>query len=70
MRTIEDVLNDLRSLFVEMPDRRLKPEEVQLLCSIDPTICRMLLKVLVDEVFLCIKPDGQYARVIDRKRAS
>jgi len=65
MRTIEDVLNRLRAEFLEMPCLRLKPEQVQRLCGVEPTICRMMLDLLVDEKFLCLKSDGRYARLTD-----
>ena len=65
MRTIEDVLNRLRAEFFEMPGLRLKPDQVQRLCGVDRTICQMVLDVLVDEGFLCVKLDGHYARLTD-----
>ena len=45
-----------------MPELRLKPEQVQRLCGIERVLCQMVLDALVDEKFLCVKPDGQYAR--------
>jgi len=65
MRTIEDVLDRLRAEFLEMPGLRLRPEQVQRLCGVEPTICRMMLELLVDEKFLCLKLDGHYARLTD-----
>ena len=65
MRTIEDVHNRLRAEFLEMPGLRLKPEQVQRLCGVERTICQMVLDVLVDEKFLCVKSDGHYARLTD-----
>jgi hypothetical protein len=65
MRTIQDVLNRLRSEYLEMPGLCLKPEQVQRLCGVERTICQMVLDVLVDERFLCAKLDGHYARLTD-----
>jgi len=65
MRTIDDVLNRLRAEFLEMPCLRLKPEQVQRLCGVEPTICQMVLDLLVDEKFLCLKSDGAYTRSTD-----
>ena len=63
MRTIEDVLNRLRAEFLEMPDLRLNSEQVQRLCGVERTICQMVLDLLVDEEFLCVKLDRHYARL-------
>jgi hypothetical protein len=63
MRTIEDVLSGLRAEFLEMPGLRLNPEQVQRLCHVESTICQMMLDVLVDEKFLCVKLDGRYAHI-------
>ena len=65
MKTIEDVLNRLRAEFLEMPGLRLKPNQVQRLCGVDRTMCQMVLDVLVEEEFLCVKSDGHYARLTD-----
>ena len=72
MRTIDDVLNRLRANgaetrlraeFLEMPGLRLKPDQVQRLCGVERTMCQMVLDVLVDEEFLGVTLDGQYARL-------
>jgi hypothetical protein len=65
MRTIEDVLNRLRAEFLEMPGLRLTPEQVQRLCGIERTLCQLILDSLVNAKFLCVKPDGHYARLTD-----
>jgi hypothetical protein len=65
MRTIEDVLNHLRAEYLEMPGLRLKPEQVQRLCGIERTVCQLALDSLLESKFLCLKPDGAYARVTD-----
>src|ERR1700722_20879673 len=51
MRTIEDVLNHLRAKYLAMPGLRLKPEEVQRLCSIERTMCQLVLDSLVESTF-------------------
>jgi hypothetical protein len=72
MSTIDDSLNRLRAdsaetrlraEFLEMPGLHLTLEQVQRLCSVDQTICQMVLDVLVDEKFLCVTSDGHYARL-------
>jgi hypothetical protein len=65
MRTIEDVLSHLRAEYLEMPGLRLKPEQVQRLCGIERTVCQRALDSLVELNFLCLKPDGAYARATD-----
>jgi hypothetical protein len=67
MKTIDDLLSRLRAEFVEMPGLRLTPEQVQRLCGIEHTICRFVLASLVDERFLCLKPDGRYARLTEEE---
>ena len=65
MSTIDDVLSRLRAEFLEMPGMRLTPEQVQRLCGVEGTLCRLVLDTLVDAKFLCVKADGHYARVTD-----
>lgn len=60
-----DTLHRLRAEFLEMPGLRLKSEQVQRLCGVERTICQLVLDLLVDANFLCVKPDGAYARVTD-----
>jgi len=48
-----------------MPGLRLKPEQVQRLCGVEQSVCKHVLDSLVDREFLCIKPDGAYARKAD-----
>ena len=61
----QEVLNRLRAEFLEMPGLRLKSEQVQRLCGVDRALCQMVLDSLVDERFLCAKPDGRYVRSVD-----
>ena len=65
MRTIQDVFNRLRAEYTELPGLRLTAEQVQRLCGIEETMCRLVLDLLVDEKFLRAKSDGRYARVTD-----
>src|ERR1700688_1896675 len=65
MTTMEDVLNQLRAEFLEMPGLRLQAKQVQRLCGIEPTMCQQVLDSLVAERFLYAKPDGHYARLTD-----
>lgn len=60
------LLTRLRAVFVDMPGLWLKAEQVQRLCSIERTQCKMVLDALVDERFLCVRSDGAYARLPDR----
>ena len=57
------MLKRIRAAFLEMPDVRLKPEQVQRLCGVERTICQLVLESLVDAKFLCVSPDGHYARL-------
>jgi hypothetical protein len=62
MRTIHDLVEQVRAEYLEMPGLWLKAEQVQRLCGIERTICQMVLDELVAARFLCVKPDGHYAR--------
>ena len=59
------VLERIRAEFLEMPGLRLKPEQVQRLCGVEQNVCKHVLDSLVDHEFLCVKPDGAYARKAD-----
>ena len=48
---------------VDWLSRRLKAEQVQRLCGIERTMCLDVLETLVNAKFLCMKADGQYARL-------
>ena len=65
MRTIEDLLNRLRSEFLQAPGVRLTSEQVQRLCGVERTICQLVLDSLVETKFLCLQAGGAYARRID-----
>ena len=58
-------LERLRAEFLEMPRLRLTAAQAQRLCGIDETICKSVLDALVDAKFLCMRPNGMYARLTD-----
>jgi hypothetical protein len=61
----EYLLSRLRAEYLEMPGLRLKREQVQRLCGVEPSTCQRVLDMLVETKFLCVKVDGTYARVSD-----
>jgi hypothetical protein len=65
MRTIDDAIERLRAEYLEMPGLQLNAEQVQRLCGTERTICRKVLDTLVNANFLCVKPDGHYARLAE-----
>jgi hypothetical protein len=65
MRTIEEVTDRVRAEYLEMPGMRLKAEQVQRLCGIEQRTCQAVLDTLLDAKFLCVKPDGHYARLTE-----
>src|ERR1700720_731915 len=65
MTMTEGVLNHLRAEYLEMPGLRPKLEQVQGRCGIERTICQLALDSLWKSNFLCLKPDGAYARATD-----
>ena len=65
MSTMADVMQRVRAEYMEMPGLRLKLEQVQRLCGIERTICQAVLDALVNAEFLCVKPDGHYARLTE-----
>jgi hypothetical protein len=65
---LDDVLKRLRREFLEMSCLRLTPEQVQRLCCVERRNCRTALDLLVDEGFLCVTPEGYYARLTTEHR--
>jgi hypothetical protein len=65
MRTVQDVLNRLRAEYLEMPGLVLKPEQVQRLCGLERAVCQTILDALVEDKFLRVTSDGQYARLAE-----
>ena len=59
------MLTRIRAEYLEMPGLRLTLEQAGRLCGVERTLCQMVLDSLVDEKFLCVNPDGHYARLTD-----
>jgi len=59
------VLERLRAEYLEMPGMKLRMEQVQRLCGIEQTMCKLVLDALVKTNFLCLKSDGTYVRLTD-----
>ena len=59
------ILDRLRAEYLEMPGLRLKAPQVGRLCGIERALCEVVLDILVEEEFLCRRPDGSYARPAD-----
>ncbi len=59
------VLERLRAEYLEMPGMKLTFEQVQRLCGIEQTTCKLVLDALVKDSFLRLKSDGTYVRLTD-----
>jgi|SRR5438552_12008280 len=59
------VLDRVRAEYLEMPGLKLRIEQVQRLCGIDETTCKLVLEALVKASILCLKPDGTYVRLTE-----
>jgi hypothetical protein len=59
------VLDCLRAEYLEMPGMKLRIQEVQRLCAIEETMCKLVLEALVTASFLCLKSDGTYVRLTE-----
>jgi hypothetical protein len=59
------VLERLRAEYLEMPGMKLRMEQVQRLCGIEQTMCKLVLDALVRTSFLCLKSDGTYVRLTE-----
>ena len=55
----------VRGEYLEMPGLRLTFQQAQRLWGLERIDCRTVLEALVEAKFLCVKPDGTYARVSD-----
>jgi hypothetical protein len=66
MNTFEnsELVERIRAEYLEMPGMTLRLEQVARLCGIERTTCKVVLDALVAVNFLCLKPDGAYARMI------
>lgn len=58
------LLTRIRGEYLEMPGLRLTVDQAQRLCGVDRTPCQMALDALVEAGFLCVRPDGVYARLL------
>ena len=59
------LLTRIRGEYLEMPGLRLTLDQAQRLFGADSTLCKTVLDALVEMKFLCVKPSGVYARLID-----
>jgi hypothetical protein len=64
----QQMLERIRVEYLEMPGLKLKREQVQRLCGIEPSMCQVALDLLVTSNFLWVKSDGCYARLADGNR--
>lgn len=65
MSAPQDVIERVRSEYLEMPGMRLTPQQLQRLCGIGPALCDAVLESMVQSRFLALRPDGTYARASD-----
>src|ERR1700683_5509384 len=63
--SFEQLLERIRAEYLEMPGLRLTVRQIQRLCGAEPTPCQLVVDRLVDARFLCLKPDGTYARLTE-----
>ena len=56
------ILQRIRSEYLEMPGLSLRPEQVQRLCGVDSAACQSVLETLVESGFLSKRADGAYGR--------
>lgn len=62
------LLSRIRAEYLEMPGLRLTAPQAQRLCGAEGASCQAVLDLLVEERFLCRKPDGSYTRLTDGPR--
>ena len=55
----------IRAEYLEMPGMRLTVQQVERLFGIERPLCKAVLDALVDADFLCVNPNGTYARLTD-----
>jgi hypothetical protein len=65
MTVPQDIVERVRSEYLEMPGMRLTPRQLQRLCGIGPSLCDAVLESMVESRFLAIRPDGTYVRASD-----
>ena len=56
------ILQRIKSEYIEMPGLALRPEQVQRLCGVDGASCQFVLEALVESGFLSKRSDGAYGR--------
>jgi hypothetical protein len=61
----QQIVNRVRAEYLEMPGMKLTVEQVQRLCGIDASVCRIVLDFLVDARFLRVDHNGTYVRCTD-----
>jgi hypothetical protein len=59
------LLRRIRAEYLEMPGLRLTLAQAQRLCGVERVACQLVLDMLVEVKFLCVKLDGAYARLTD-----
>jgi hypothetical protein len=52
VRSIRDLIERVRAEYLEMPGLSPTSEQLERLCGIDCTICRLVLQALIDRKFL------------------
>jgi len=62
MTVPQDIVERIRSEYLEMPGRRLTPRQLQRLCGIGPSLCDAVLETMLESRFLAVRPDGTYVR--------
>lgn len=60
--TGDQVLQRVRAEYLEMPGMRLRIDQVQRLCGVDASVCKLVLDSLVAMKFLSVNADGTYVR--------
>ena len=65
MKTVQEAVRRVRAEYLEMPGLWLHPTQVQRLCGMERDLCETVLAELVKSTFLCVKRDGQYARLTE-----
>ena len=65
MTVPQDIVERVRSEYLEMPGMRLTARQLQRLCGIGPSLCDAVLATMVESRFLAVRPDGTYVRASD-----
>jgi hypothetical protein len=61
----EQMLARIRAEYLEMPDMRLRVEQVRRLCGLERSLCQLALDILVEAKFLRLRSDGTYVRFVE-----